>query len=95
MTKEELKEKFRDAEIDYDRAKKAIYIEYAKSNNPYKPGDIITDHVWSLKIEKITISIGWGESQCVYHGVNLKANGQPAKKQGRVVHQNNILKHTN
>lgn len=90
MTKDELKEKLRIAEGDYERAKRIIYIDYAKSNNPYKIGDIVTDHIGSLKIERIAVSVTWYISQCVYHGIDLKTNGQPCKKQGRAVYQTNI-----
>lgn len=91
MENEELKDRLKRAENDYERAKIVIYKDYAYANNPYKIGDIVTDHVGSLEIMAIKVSISFGESECIYEGVNLKKDGKPEKKQGRPVHQSNVI----
>jgi len=92
MNKEQLKIELSQADIDYERAKRDIYKKYAYANNPYKIGDIIKDHIGILKIEKIGFHISFGESCCIYNGIELKVNHEPIKKQtGRTVYQDNII----
>lgn len=90
MTEAELKEQLHKVEKDYEAAKKAVYIKYANTNNPYKPGDIIKDHVITLKIQTWKIYISWGISECVYEGEVLTATGKLAKNQNQVIYQSNI-----
>lgn len=91
MTKDELKKNLKDAEDIYAIAKRKIYREYAFSNNHYKIGDIISDHIRTIRIEKINYSIRWEESECVYVGILLDKKGNPAKKQiENTIYQSNI-----
>ena len=69
-------------ESEFEAKKKELMKEFAFSNNPHQIGDIITDHIGSIKIEKIK----WGKGvnqfpSCVYIGVELKKDLTPAKKQ--------------
>lgn len=91
MTEQELKERLSQIEKDYELAKKNAYIDYAASNNPYKIGDIIKDHIITLKIKGWTYYIAWGKSECVYNGEVLRSDGKPAKNQNQVIYQSNIL----
>lgn len=65
----------------------ALGVEYAQSNNPHKVGDIIHDHMGSMKIERVQIvlganvSISFNESYCRYYGIQLKKDGSPMKRQ--------------
>jgi hypothetical protein len=93
MTKDQLKVKLIAIDVQYSTDKNAAFIEYAMSNNPYQKGDIIKDHIGKLKIDRISTYISFGESCCVYYGVELKADGvTPMKKQSnRPVYQSNLL----
>jgi hypothetical protein len=65
---------------------------YAFSNNPYKIGDFITDHVGTIKIEKIKFSVYFGGSECVYIGTQYNKDGKVSKKQDRnTIYQSNII----
>jgi hypothetical protein len=70
-----------------------VYKRYALANNPYKIGDLVTDHVATIKVEKITFHVSYGESQCVYTGTQLNKDGKVNKKQDHnTVFQQNIEK---
>lgn len=85
------------AEIEKEmQAKKDKLIrEYASANNPYKIGDIITDSIGSLIIEKINFVRPSYNTlpSCVYYGTELKKDGTPMKRQSkRPIYQNYIIK---
>lgn len=50
---------------------------YCDANNPYKVGDVFTDHIGSVKIEKIKHYISYSNPCCVYFGLELKKDGNP------------------
>tara|TARA_R110000868_G_scaffold348792_1_gene609989 strand:+ start:500 stop:793 length:294 start_codon:yes stop_codon:yes gene_type:complete len=95
MTNEEYKKAYDLIESEFQDKKKQLAATYANSNNPYKIGDVITDHICSIKIDKIKwCYTSWGDNPAcmIYYGVELKANGEPTKKQKiRGVHQSNII----
>lgn len=91
MTKDQLKEQINALSDEFERRKRVIYKEYALSNNPYKIGDIVTDHMGSVVVEKIQIHISDGSSSCVYTGKNLLKNGSQSKREPiRSAYQINI-----
>lgn len=94
MTQKEYKERMISIERECARKKKDLNIEYAMSNNPYKVGDVVEDHIGKLKIERTVIdSKPWDLPSCIYYGVELKKDGTPCKRQtNRAVYQDNILK---
>lgn len=72
-------------------------MEFAKSNNPYKVGDIVTDHIGALQIQRISVCAPQPYNPlpcCIYRGVELKKDGTPKKHQDpmRYVYQFNIKK---
>jgi hypothetical protein len=81
MTEEELKTEIMAARERYNLEMNKIYKDYAFNNNPYKIGDIITDHIGSIIIEVIKWSKIFNRfsSECVYTGTQLKKNGEPFK----------------
>lgn len=99
MTKQEYDEKLKVIEENYDLLKKDLYKNFAFANNPYKVGDIITDHIGSIKIEKIRFKrppynflptspecVYEGIEllpQCVYEGIELTKKGEPKKNESR------------
>jgi hypothetical protein len=92
MTQEVYLEKMMQIDRSYKAAKDELYKEFAYANNPYKIGDIVTDRIGTVKIEKIQIYLGLHTfPQCVYTGVELTKKGEPNKKGNkRSVYQSNI-----
>lgn len=76
-----------------EQALKDLALQYAKENNPYIVGDVITDHVHTIIIESIGYWLALGEPQCAYTGVWLKKDGNPNKLgEKHTVYQSNIVK---
>jgi hypothetical protein len=94
MTKEVYDKKWMKIKMSFEAAKEELYREFAYANNPYKIGDIVTDHMGTIKIEKIKIYLGLGTyPQCVYFGVELTKKGEPNKRGNkRSVYQSNLTK---
>lgn len=94
MTKEEYKERMISIERECARKKKDLNIEYAMSNNPYKVGDVVEDHIGKLRIEQIGVHTDpWNLPSCVYYGVELKKDGTPYKRQtNRPAYQLNMIR---
>lgn len=92
MTAQEYKQKLEDLNDQYKKDKEKIMKEYALSNNPYKVGDIIRDHMITGRILKISCYVGWHEyPSCRYLCELLKKDGTPRKKYEEVeIYQNNI-----
>ena len=90
MTKETLDKQLAQLLADYEQQKKELIKAYCIANNPYKVGDVFTDRIGSIKIEKINYSI---RMCCVYFGPELKKNGTP-KLSGakRFAYQSNEVK---
>lgn len=92
MTKQDLKEALATTYYQYELNKKNLYKKYALANNPYKTGDIITDHIGSVKIETIGVYVTNGEAECTYSGIQLNKDGNPAKQQKHTqIYQSNII----
>ena len=78
-------------------AKKELYIlakKYIDSNNPYKIGDIVTDHIGSIIVEHINYRMtDYDNPYAVYYGIELRKDLQP-KKNGskRNSFQMNLIK---
>ena len=77
MTKETLDQELALLLADYEQRKKDLIKSYCIANNPYKIGDVFTDHFGSIKIEEIRYSIN--SRCCVYYGIELKKDGTPKK----------------
>jgi len=93
MTKEEYKIEMNQIEKRFDAEKKELYKRYAFANNPYKVGDIITDHIGSIQIQKIQTYVSLSYPECVYTGIELNKDGNPSKKQRHItIYQSNIIK---
>ncbi len=82
MTKQEYDERLAALKKQYEKAKNDLAIEFAKSNNPYKVGDILSNgrRNVTISVEKITYRYGYdGTPYCVYHGTALKKDLTPRK----------------
>jgi len=93
MRKEQYNEEMKQLEIIHDNNKRELYKKFAFANNPYKIGDMITDHVATIKIEKIQVHKTYDMPQCVYIGTKYNKDGKVSKKQDHnTIFQNNINK---
>lgn len=93
MNKDELKQKLTALEKQYELDRKEIFKQYAYANNPYKIGDIISDHNTTIEIKSIGVYISYGESSCIYKGTQLNKDGKVNKRQDNTtIYQINIGK---
>jgi hypothetical protein len=67
------------AELD----KRELMKAYITEHNPYKAGDIVTDHNGSIKIETIGFYLSYNNPCAFYNGISLKKDGTPKKKNER------------
>lgn len=83
MTQEEYKIERLKLESSFDTSKRELAKKCAYENNPYKRGDIFTDHIGSIIIERIQVSFGGLNDMptCIYSGIELNKDGKPNKKQ--------------
>ena len=98
MKREELLLKLVVIEDSYLKAKKEAIVEYCDANNPYKIGDVFTDHMGSILIEEIkytNFNNIHRTPSCIYHGVQLNKNGTVSKLGNkRDAYQIKDIKHT-
>ena len=92
MTEDELKAELKSLNQQFDREQKTIMKRFADANNPYKIGDVVEDYIGKLRIVRISYYFTtYSTPYCIYYGVELKKNGEPAKRQtSRGVYQMNI-----
>lgn len=69
--------------IKQDKERLELAKSFALANNPYKIGDIVTDHIGNVKVEQIQIDRYSKPPRCVYYGLELKKDGTPTKKMNR------------
>lgn len=79
MEFEELKAKLEWIEERANERKKDAIREYCLVNNSVKIGDIVTDHIGSVKVEKILVEYSLTRPQCIYVGSELKKDLTPRK----------------
>jgi hypothetical protein len=80
MTLQEYKKKLEEIKKAYEFSKINLIKEYAFTNNPYKEGDVFTDHIGSIRVEQIQVTVHNETPSCIYTGLVLKADGKPTKK---------------
>jgi len=92
MTKEEYDLAKKELEKQFEEKKKQLAINYATSNNPYKQGDVITDHFHTIRIDRWKTTYGsFGYPSLVYYGTVLNKDGKESKNQKEnYVYQENI-----
>lgn len=83
MTELELSLKINEIRTECDKAIQVAIINFCKENNPYKIGDVFTDHIGSVKIDKIGYFISERDPCCIYYGLELKKDGTPRKDLSR------------
>lgn len=94
MTLEQYKQQIEQLKEKFESDTKQLTKIFALTNNPYKPGDIIEDHIGKIVIDKIKVYISLSEPQCVYYGLILTSKGLPSKLKDntRAIYQSNIKK---
>ena len=93
MTRDELRNNLNLIDKEYQSKRMIAFQTYANDNNPYKAGDVITDHNTSIEIKKIDVCVSLGESECVYSGTQVDKKGVPKKNQiSTIIYQSNIIK---
>lgn len=92
MTHEEYLKKIKDLNREFGEKKTSIMKSYVDANNKYKIGDTVTDHLGSIKVEKISYHWGLYDKPCaVFYGSELKKDGTVKKLGGkRNLYQSNI-----
>ena len=92
MTIQEYKEKQKELKAEYTKKEQALDIEFANANNPYKVGDIVTDHIGSIEVERISYGYSFNSMPCViYIGTELKKDGTKKKNDSvRNVYSTNL-----
>lgn len=92
MNKEDYDNRMQEIEKQFQTEKIKLYKDYAFSNNPYKVGDIITDHYQTIRINKMQPTVGFNKYPAyIYIGSRLKKDLTPFKsgETGRI-YQGNI-----
>ena len=92
MTIQEYKEKQKELKAEYTKKEQALDIEFANANNLHKVGDIVTDHVGSIEVERISYGYSILSIPCViYIGTELKKDGTKKKNNSvRSVYSTNL-----
>jgi hypothetical protein len=91
MTKEEYNIKLVELKSKFNKDNNALHKEYAFANNPHKVGDVIKDHIGSIRIETIGVYIVHGTPECTYSGPELTKKLEPSKKgTKRTIYQSNL-----
>ncbi len=83
MDEQTYNEKLKKIDLAYHQAKVGLYIEFAKSHEKYKIGDIISDSTSIILIDNITSNKSFGLPEPVYHGPELKKDLTPKKNSNR------------
>lgn len=86
MTYEELRRKCRKIQEECEERQKDLKKQYAIENNPVKIGDVVTDHLHTIRVDDIKyygLSYNSDRPQMTYYGIELKKNGEAKKIQPR------------
>jgi hypothetical protein len=81
MNFEEYKQRVFELKDEFEQKEIELMKEFVNSNNPYKAGDRVTDHIGTIVIEKIDAAFVYSGPPCaVYTGTELTKDGIPNKK---------------
>jgi hypothetical protein len=94
MNLEDYNNQKRDIERQAQKDKTALIIKFVDLNNQYKIGDIVTDHIGSIRYDELKYTITGSENipTPIYIGIELKKDGTPKKRVViRNVYGSNVL----
>lgn len=80
MTQEELWVQLTELQNTYEKNRTQLFREYAYANKIANIGDIVTDHIGSVLVERLKFATGIDKSETVYVGVELKKDLTPTKR---------------
>jgi len=82
MDRETYFKKLKNLEKEFHQRKVELASECAYSNNTYNIGDMITDHIGSIRIERISLGLAFSDGfpMLVYEGVEYTKKGVPKKR---------------
>ena len=94
MTREEFDNRLKELNLEFDKKKKALLVDFALSHSTIAVGDIVEDHTGCAEVIKLGIYCRHdGYSAMRYHCIELKKDGTPKKNETmRWVYQLNIKK---
>lgn len=95
MNKDEYNRRMAEIEARYKNEKNALMLECAKSNNPYRIGDILkSDTGTIIQVERMTVNPPYSDGlpSCTYHGTALTAKLKPRKVSPKklTIHQSRV-----
>jgi hypothetical protein len=93
MNAEEYKEQMKLLKEKHKQIEWELTKQFVDDNNPYKKGDVVTDHIGPVLVEQIGYyRNSWGEPSATYSGIELKKDGTPKKNNPkREVFQENLI----
>ena len=95
MTEEEYYKKIKALKDDFDREMSIVRNDYAMSNNTVQIGDIISDYVNIIRVNKIRTynSDNSTPPKCIYSGDKITKKGTVSKTQPTaIIYQGNLKK---
>lgn len=83
MEKEVYEQKLNEIENECSQKKTKLMVDYGLSQKKFDVGDIITNNIYTIKVDKITVYKSFGLPMPVYHGVELTKELVPKKNKNR------------
>ena len=96
MDKEEFDKRMLELDNDRTSGMRAIRKEYALAKNKVNIGDTVTDHQYTICVDKIWITVPCLGSfpECIYQGYRVKKSGERFKNEAyELVYQCNVVAH--
>ena len=91
MTLDEYKDKTQAMQKRHTIELKRLAVEYVHTNNSVSIGDLVRDHIGTIKVRVVLVS-GLQHPECVYRGVQYTTRGIAFKAgKERDVYQSNLL----
>jgi len=93
MREDVYKANMKDINMRHEKALLNLDRDFAVSNSIVKIGDVVTDHIGSVKVESIKLYRCFGElPRLSYYGIRLKKNGLPfVSGEKRSAYQMNLI----
>lgn len=91
MTLEEYRSAINSIDSEANRQKNIIHRKFAEERNPFKIGDIVTDHYQTIRIEEMGVYLSYGTPQMKFFGPVLTKSGYERKDKAKSwVFQENV-----
>lgn len=93
ITKEQLEQTLKDIDSAHKLKRSQALAQYARSNDIVVDGDLVTDHINTIKVHARKVCYERDTACMGYHGVRCKKDGTPFKSGEYIwVYQRNIEK---